>query len=192
MLPTADRRFSAQLGKESVVGDGQTVSGKRHDDAVSGAPDETQELKGAKEEQSDVQALGDDYASVQSAYDDVASDYERSLGPDAVSTLRVDVADFAMQYSLVQGTWSRAVSDIVDNINAELNGDYVGDSGSDISHFYQASDDAQSRGDVDLTKIATDVNELRRQLTHNINTTTTDLKAIRAHLAVTACDRRCR
>ena len=59
------------------------------------------------------QALGDDFASVQSAYDDVASDYERALGPDAVSTLRADFADFATQHGLIQGNWSRAVSDIV-------------------------------------------------------------------------------
>ena len=160
--------------------DGATMSNKRHDDAVSDNPDDSQELKWAKQEQNDVQTLQDDVAAAQSAYGDVASDYERALGPNEVAGLRADVSDFATQYGLVQGNWSRAVSDIIDNINAEMNGSYGSDSGSDIGHFYQASDDAQARGNVDLNKIATDVTELRSQLTHNINITTADLKAIGA------------
>jgi hypothetical protein len=148
---------------------GGKAGARRHDGAIAGTMDVSEQLAAAKQEQDAVTRLGGDVERLASIENQIADSFEAIYGPDSVRSYRTHVQTLLVDRQLALSQWARAIGDIVDADQGEVNGQGFSYSSSTIEQYYQESAEGMTRSATIMKQTVAEENTLAIRLRTDAN-----------------------
>ena len=162
--------------------EGSAAGQERHDDAVSASPDNAAELQYANTELSTVNTLPDQISAVEQSCTHLSNTFAGTLGLSQVAQLQTDCQHAVGAWRKRRDNWWRAIYTIQQNLNARVDMRYWAYENTDVTPYYQASDDAGSDAETAIQAAINDAHELATNLESKIQAKRNELAALQLQL----------
>jgi hypothetical protein len=166
-LDAAVQRAFARF--ENDYATGEKAGARRHDGAIAGTMDVSEQLAAAKQEQDAVTRLSGDVERLASLEVQIADSFEGIYGPDVVHSYRNHIQTLLVDRQLALSQWARAIGDIVDADQGEVNGQGFAYSSSTIEQYYQESNEGLTRSATIMKQTIAEENALATRLRADAN-----------------------